>query len=273
MIERHNAEADQGKHKYRMGMNQLGDLTAAEIKQRNGYKLKPDSERTGIKFMAPMNVERPKSIDWRTKGYVTPVKDQGQCGSCWAFSATGSLEGQHKRSTGNLVSISEQQLVDCSKAYGNEGCMGGWMDNAFKYIHANKGDDTEQSYPYEAKDGTCRFKSQDVGATDTGFSDIPKGDENALTDAVGTIGPVSVAIDASQPGFSFYKSGIYDDPNCSTFLLDHGVLAVGYGNEDGTDFWYIKNSWGAVWGDHGYMKMVRGKDMCGIATQSSYPLV
>jgi len=184
------------------------------------------------------------------------------------------LEGQHFRSTGKLVSISEQELVDCSTSYGNLGCRGGLMDYAFAYIRDNKGDDTEQSYPYEARDDKCRFKPKDVGATDTGFTDIDSGDEDALNDAVGTQGPVSVAIDASQSSFHFYKDGIYSDPNCSQTQLDHGVLAVGYDTSNGTDYWIIKNSWGASWGDlGGYMYMIRGQDMCGIATESSYPTV
>jgi cathepsin L len=146
-------------------------------------------------------------LDWRDKGYVTPVKDQGQCGSCWAFSATGSLEGQNFRVTSKLVSLSEQNLVDCSREQGNFGCSGGLMDRAFQYIQVNNGIDTEPSYPYEAVEGQCRFTTADVGATDTGFTNIKKKDENALEQAVAIVGPISAAIDASHSSFQLYKQG------------------------------------------------------------------
>ena len=137
-------------------------------------------------FLKPSNVQVPDSVDWRTQGYVTPVKDQGQCGSCWAFSAVASLEGQHFKASQTLVSLSEQNLVDCSKKQGNQGCNGGLMDQAFTYIKVNKGIDTEKSYPYKARDGKCAFKPANVGATDTGFTDIPSGDEDSLKTAIAT---------------------------------------------------------------------------------------
>jgi cathepsin L len=146
-------------------------------------------------------------IDWRQQGYVTSIKDQGQCGSCWAFSSTGALEGQHFKATKSLVSLSEQNLVDCSTTQGNMGCNGGLMDYAFEYIKVNNGIDTEISYPYEAADGQCRFKVANVGATDTGSVDIKSKDEAALQQAVATIGPISVAIDASHSSFQLYKTG------------------------------------------------------------------
>ncbi|XP_038823289.1 cathepsin L.1 [Salvelinus namaycush] len=190
---------------------------------------------------------------------------------------TGSLEGQHYRKTNKLVSLSEQQLVDCSGEFGNMGCMGGLMDQAFEYIKslAPGGLDTEDSYAYHAEDKKCHYKPDSLGATCTGYVDMTSGDESALQQAVATVGPVSVAIDAAHSSFQLYKSGVYDEPDCSSDQLDHGVLAVGYGtSDDGQDYWLVKNSWGLDWGDKGYITMSRNKhNQCGIATASSYPLV
>uniref|UniRef100_A0A023GMW4 Putative cysteine protease n=1 Tax=Amblyomma triste TaxID=251400 RepID=A0A023GMW4_AMBTT len=243
-IAKHNVKYAKGLVSYKLGINQFADLLPHEfVKMMNGYQGKRLAGR-GSTYLPPANLNDsslPKTVDWRKKGAVTPVKDQGQCGSCWAFSSTGSLEGQHFLKTGKLVSLSEQNLVDCSSAYGNQGCNGGLMDNSFNYIKANGGIDTEDSYPYEAQDGDCRYKKEDVGATDTGFVDIKEGSEKDLQKAVATVGPVSVAIDASQPSFQLYSEGVYDEPNCSSESLDHGVLAVGYGVKNGKKYWLVKN--------------------------------
>jgi len=275
-IRKHNLEADMGLHTYTLGMNRFGDMTNEEFRaQMNGFKVTTTTDNFDRHtFLAPSNVVIPAAVDWRKEGYVTPVKDQGQCGSCWAFSATGSLEGQHYAKTKELVSLSEQNLVDCSGKYGNQGCDGGLMDSAFQYIKANEGIDTEKSYQYEARDGKCRFKKEDVGATDTGFVNIKKQNETDLEAAIATVGPVSVAIDASQDSFQLYKSGIYNEPACSRTELDHGVLAVGYGAQGQHDYYIVKNSWGKSWGEEGYILMSRNKkNQCGIATMASYPLV
>jgi len=254
-------------------MNHFGDMTNTEFhKTMNGYQ-KPAS-KSGSTFLAPSHVTAPDTVDWRDEGYVTPVKNQGQCGSCWAFSTTGSLEGQMFKKNGKLPSLSEQNLVDCSTSYGNNGCNGGLMDNAFKYIKDNGGLDTEESYPYEGVNDKCRFKKDTIGGEDTGFVDIPEGDEDALKKASATIGPISVAIDASHFTFQFYHSGVYDESACSSTALDHGVLVVGYGTYQGKDYWLVKNSWGPSWGLKGYIRMSRNKsNQCGIASKASYPLV
>jgi len=272
----HNLEAAIGKHSYTLAMNEFADLSGEEfLKLVLGSCIISKRNSTGAAtFLKSSFIAPPPSVDWRDKNMVTPVKNQKQCGSCWAFSTTGSLEGQHSKKSGKLVSLSEQQLVDCSGDFGNFGCNGGLMDNAFRYIKSNGGIDTEVSYPYEARDGPCRFKKADVAATDVGYTDVPEGDEAALTQAIASVGPISVAIDASHFSFQLYHEGVYFEKRCSPTRLDHGVLAVGYGTEDGKDYYLVKNSWGLSWGQKGYIKMARNKNNnCGIATSASFPLV
>ncbi|XP_011869904.1 PREDICTED: cathepsin L [Vollenhovia emeryi] len=278
-VAEHNRKYEMNQVTYKLGINKYGDMLHHEfVSTMNGFNksLSAVKKHLGATFIPPANVELPKEVDWREHGAVTEVKDQGHCGSCWAFSSTGSLEGQHFRHTGVLVSLSEQNLVDCSSKYGNNGCNGGLMDNAFQYVRDNRGLDTEKSYPYEAENDKCRYNPRNNGATDLGFVDIPQGDEEKLKAAVATVGPVSVAIDASHESFQLYSEGVYYDPDCSAENLDHGVLVVGYGTdaETGHDYWLVKNSWGESWGKGGYIKMARNKDnQCGIATSASYPLV
>jgi len=276
-VQEHNLQADLGVHTYYLGMNKYAAMSNTEfVKMMNGYNMTMRGQRTQDHHTFSFNpkIKLPDTVDWRDKGYVTGVKDQGQCGSCWAFSATGSLEGQTFKKAAKLPSLSEQNLVDCSTKQGNMGCNGGLMDQAFEYIKENMGIDTEDSYPYEAADNQCRFKAANVGATDTGFVDVKTKDESALQQAVATIGPISVAIDASHSSFQLYKRGVYNEARCSQTQLDHGVLAVGYGTDTGKDYWLVKNSWGKSWGEEGYIMMTRNKNnQCGIATASSYPTV
>jgi len=267
-------EHNQMDSEVKLGMNRFGDMTNTEFKATMTGYFPTRPRNSGSTFLPPSNVDVPDSVDWRTKGMVTPVKNQKQCGSCWAFSTTGSLEGQHQKKTGKLVSLSEQQLVDCSRKFGNLGCDGGLMDSAFKYIKTVGGIDTEASYPYTARNGKCKFNKTSIGATCTGFVDVKSRDENALLQAVATVGPISVAIDASHFSFQFYRKGVYNERRCSQTQLDHGVLAVGYGVDKGTKYWLVKNSWGKSWGKEGYIWMSRDKhNQCGIATSASYPLV
>ncbi|MCL4160270.1 UNVERIFIED_CONTAM: hypothetical protein GTU68_039015, partial [Idotea baltica] len=202
---------------------------------------------------------------------------QENCGSCYAFSATGSLEGQHFRKTGKLLSLSAQQIVDCSGSFGNLGCSGGNVEPVFNYIKSVGGIESEKSYPYADEEDKCEFHKSYVVATCSGYVQIPSGNEMALQEAVATIGPVSVAIDAHFSSFKFYKHGVYNEPNCFTNAqnLDHAVLVVGYGVENGLDYWLVKNSWGTKhWGADGYIKMSRNKNnQCGIATDAVYPIV
>lgn len=269
-VENHNANASLWG--YTLGMNEYADLDGAEFAgMMNGYR---GGNHGKNPVYVPSGEAPATAVDWRSKGYVTAVKNQGQCGSCWAFSTTGSLEGQHFKASGDqksLVSLSEQNLMDCSTGEGNNGCQGGLMDNAFKYIISNGGIDTEASYPYTAENGKCHFRASDVGATMTSFKDIPKEDCNALESAVGSVGPISVAMDASHLSFQLYHSGVYDPFLCSKTKLDHGVLIVGYDTSE--DSWLVKNSWGTTWGMKGYFKITRKSDKCGLCTSASYPIV
>jgi len=256
--------------------NEFSDLTNAEFRSRmNGLNItkyvKSVSPRLTLK---KENVKAPTSWDWRTHNAVTKIKNQGQCGSCWSFSATGSMEGAWAIKHSKLVSLSEQNLIDCSTAYGNEGCNGGLMDQAFQYVIANKGIDSEESYPYSATGpNTCQYQSSNSVATISSYHDVTSGSESALLNAV-LVGPTSVAIDASQQSFQFYSGGVYNEPACSSTQLDHGVLAIGYGTYSGTKYWLVKNSWGTSWGLNGYIMMSRDlNNQCGIATAASYPIV
>lgn len=274
-IDDHNEKFDKNEETYKLDVNEFADLSFVEFDQlMNGYRRPANETTTGTVFAPPKNSNTQELVDWRGQGAVTPVKNQGQCGSCWSFAATGSLEGQNYRKTGKLVSLSEQNLIDCSKAYSNNGCSGGWTDRAYQYIKDNNGVDTEQSYPYEGVDNQlCRFNGDNIGATVIGIVNIKSGDENALKQAVAAVGPISVAIDV-RPSFQFYSAGIYYDKFCSTVQVNHGVVVVGYGTENGQDYWLVKNSWGTSYGEKGYIRMARNKrNNCAIATYASYPMV
>jgi C1A family cysteine protease len=214
--------------------------------------------------------EAPTSIDWRTEGAVTPVKNQGQCGSCWAFSTTGALEGAYFMANKELKSFSEQQLVDCSSSFGNQGCNGGLMDDAFKYVESHK-IELESEYPYTGRDGKCH---EEGGVAEIkSFMDVTPKSPTALADALAK-GPVSIAVDAGGLAWQFYFGGIMKH-FCGT-SLDHGVLLVGYGTEGSEDYWIVKNSWGASWGEKGYVRIFRDMEkndagVCGLQLQPSQP--
>ena len=270
-IQKHNRNEE---NSFQLEMNQFGDLLSHEFHSKNTYYHLREQPRISRNTFVETDVV--DEIDWRSQNVVTPIKNQEQCGSCWAFSTTGSLEGLNAIKTGKLVSFSEQQLMDCSRPEGDESCSGGLMDDGFQYVIDAKGICTEESYPYEAHDeDSC--KVCDKVMTITGFTDVDENNEDALKQAVAQL-PVSVAIQANTFQFQFYRNGIFTG-NCgypSSYELDHGVLVVGYGTEDGKDYWIVKNSWGTIWGDKGYIRLARNVEekqgKCGIAMQASFPV-
>jgi len=277
LIRAHNFN---GTHRYHLGLNELADLTFDEFKaQRLGFVNQQHNYlRSKNVHVFASNTTAPDSVDWVTEGAVTPVKNQGQCGSCWAFSTTGSSEGVVKINGGELVSLSEQELVDCGSTTGNNGCNGGLMDYGFEWIIQNGGICTESDYPYTAKKGTCQKSSCGTKAATTikGYKDVTQKDATQLKLAVAQ-NPVSIAVEADKSAFQFYSTGVLTSSACGT-SLDHGVLIVGYGEEDSTPYWKVKNSWGPSWGAGGYLLIERDttsgtKGVCGINMQPSYPTV
>jgi len=260
-------------------INKYADLTANEFHSEVGlgcfvqpYRLGFHRTKSTCQQFEPDSDSLPITVDWREKNAVTSVKDQGQCGSCWSFSATGAMEGAWTIATGDLISLSEQQLVDCSISYGDMACNGGLMDNAFEYAIDN-GMCSDDDDPYEAKRGSCN--NCDPIVYISSCMDVEPNNQLALKAAVAQ-GPVSVAIEADKSIFQFYTSGIINSNKCGT-NLDHGVLIVGYGEENNIPYWLVKNSWGPEWGDQGYVKIARSNStndagVCGIAMQPSFPV-
>ena len=262
-------EINSVKRNFTVGVNKFTDLTREEFASTYlGYKPKNQNR---VRNVAPLKNSLPKEVDWRDQNAVTDIKDQGQCGSCWAFSVTGALEGLQSITQKKLIPLSEQQLVDCSTSYGNEGCNGGDMDLAFKYVK-DKGIQSEDDYPYYAWDYDCAYNASKVVFNISGWADVAQNSSEALAQAV-VNGPVSVAIEADQEIFQYYQWGILDTFECGHYL-DHGVLVVGFVNKTDWRYWIVKNSWGEDWGNAGYVYIgIEDKEgICGINMSPSYPI-
>jgi len=283
----HITASNSQKKTYTLGHNKFSHMNSQEFKayvQRSGRFVNDDTEKAEVHSAPALRAGLADAIDWTTLGAVTPVKDQGQCGSCWSFSATGAIEGANQIKSKTLVSFSEQHLVDCDNLqhhFGTDhGCSGGLMDHAFKWIKNNDGICEESAYPYISgttkTEGTCDETkcTKHAGSIPSSFKDVEKNSDSAMMSAL-NIGPVAIAIQADEKDFQMYSGGVLTAP-CGT-SLDHGVLAVGYGTLDGTDFYKVKNSWGPNWGVGGYILLARGiaqkEGQCGLLSSASYPIV
>jgi cathepsin H len=266
-----------GKHSWTQGINDFTDMTFEEFEEERLMKPQ-ECSATESKFTVKEDLKAsvPSSYEWGNFGVVTPVKNQGSCGSCWTFSTIGSMESHWNiLGKGRNLTFSEQQLVDCAGDFDNHGCQGGLPSHAFEYIRYAGGLESDVTYPYTAKDGQCVFRPEiSVGYVRFGSYNISQGDEVELAERLYNAGPMAVSFQVVS-GFKDYKTGVYKVSNCGTTTKDvnHAVLATGYGSENGVNFWNIKNSWGPAWGNQGFFKMERGSNMCAIAQCNSYPLI
>ena len=267
---RYIKEHNRGNNNYMLGLNKFIIYTPAEYQALLGLKphVKPNLMSTRTKFEGHAN------LDYRNKGVVNDIKDQSSCGSCWAFSAIQAVESAYALKTGNLISLSEQNLIDCVRKC--HGCNGGEIGCAYDYIiekqdgYFNKGSD----YPYTGHEMNCAYEPSKGVCHISSYIYAVQGDESDLQAKIAQYGPASVGIDASHLSFQLYSNGIYDEKKCLSTSINHGVGCVGYGTENNEKYWIVRNSWGKSWGENGYIRMTRGKEnQCGIATLAVIPIL
>ncbi|KNC30391.1 hypothetical protein FF38_02670 [Lucilia cuprina] len=277
LVDANNQAFAAGKSTFELAANAFSDVTNAEFlkfftgnrKSSAGENLAKQHRQKAAVADAPI----PDSFDWREKGGVTPVKFQGECGSCWSFAVTGAIEGHVFRKTGKLINLSEQNLVDCGKEeYGLAGCDGGFQEYGFEFVTNQKGIAVGDKYPYVDKKQTCSYKNNLKGAEINGFATIDPKDEVTMKKVIATLGPLACSVNGLE-SLLLYKRGIYADEECNKGEVNHSVLVVGYGSENGLDYWIVKNSWDKAWGEEGYFRLPRGNNFCGIASECSYPIV
>jgi len=260
---------------WEQGLNEYSDLTFDEFSTKYLLRAPQDCSATSNVPHSGGKLTAPDFLDWRTTGIVTPVKNQGSCGSCWAFSTIGALEAHYAKAHNSVQRIfSEQQLVDCASRFNNFGCNGGLPSQAFEYIHYNGGIELSTDYPYTGKTGTCQFSAAKIATTVKDVYNITKLDEVGMINSVAAVGPVSMCYQVTSD-FQRYKSGVYSNPSCgqTSDKVNHAVLAVGYSVNSTAPYWIVKNSWGDTWGLAGYFYIRLGNNECGLATCSSYPIL
>ncbi|XP_017466464.1 PREDICTED: cathepsin L1 [Rhagoletis zephyria] len=274
VVRQHNKLFEKGESSYRLRTNIMADMNNDYYlkgflrllkSKRFGAGVDLDSEIVG----SPLMQLTPEAIDWRTKGFNTQPDNQKTCGSCYAFSIAESIEGQVFKRTRRVLHLSPQQIVDCSVSHGNQGCTGGSLRNTLKYLQETGGIMREQDYRYVSKKGVCQFAPELAVVNVTSWAILPAKDEKAIEAAVAHIGPVPVSINATPRTFQLYSDGIYDDDSCSSDTVNHAMLVVGYTK----DYWILKNWWGEMWGEDGYMRLRKGKNLCGIANYAAYSII
>ncbi|KRJ98039.1 procathepsin L [Drosophila yakuba] len=272
VIEEHNQNFKDGQTSFRLKPNIFADMSTDGYLKGYLRLLKSNIEDSADNMAeivgSPLMSNVPESLDWRSKGFITPPYNQLSCGSCYAFSIAESIVGQVFKRTGKILSLSKQQIVDCSVSHGNQGCVGGSLRNTLRYLQSTGGIMREEDYPYAAR-GKCQFVPDLSVVNVTSWAILPVRDEQAIQAAVAHIGPVAISINASPKTFQLYSDGIYDDPLCSSASVNHAMVVIGFGK----DYWILKNWWGQNWGENGYIRIRKGVNMCGMANYAAYAIV